>query len=487
MPVAPEWTVGEVLLAAAYRKLLLGFPEGDVDREQIDKHLLVKLEPEELWHHLLTKRGGLASPRPARERLGLKQLMPIVPEISLYSGAVGKKRKGRWEPGRLLISAIQSGAGPDGWYHAVSSLQNSLRVGPDDDLLAQFLEAQLRKVRSVQLPPEPPSQFELHAPAWRHYQGGQRTPAESFVRDLQCLQSLKGKLTRRQWTVLMEALLRLGLGTHMLWICRLNAQVWSLILEALEQRKRPEVAEVERRCWGGHGLDDPLLELGGDAGRMIKRRISGYAQARIGINVVLHALSGITDAQWTSPIGVSNDTNVLPSQRLADFLGHVANHAPEIEAHLQSSIEVASVRQFAGTIADANSQFLRADGGTTTKNLYEFLIHTLVEMNVAKEDVEMSSYDQAYIAFRQRGKADNAPKYVRPGPAALIGLVSACCHAQQDILASLEDFRDFLAGYGISAPVGELQAGATGRNLEALGLVVDSPDAGGGRLLVDPF
>jgi hypothetical protein len=52
---------------------------------------------------------------------------------------------------------------------------------------------------------------------------------------------------------------------------------------------------------------------------------------------------------------------------------------------------------------------------------------------------------------------------------------------------SLDDFRRHLGEYGLRGPAGELVHGKTGHDLSMLGLVVDSPDAAGGRLLVKPF
>ena len=69
----------------------------------------------------------------------------------------------------------------------------------------------------------------------------------------------------------------------------------------------------------------------------------------------------------------------------------------------------------------------------------------------------------------------------------LIALVHAVCAAQNGVPASIEDLRDHLEQYGIWAGVGELSQGQTGADLERLGLVIDSPDALGGRLLVAPF
>jgi hypothetical protein len=51
----------------------------------------------------------------------------------------------------------------------------------------------------------------------------------------------------------------------------------------------------------------------------------------------------------------------------------------------------------------------------------------------------------------------------------------------------MDHLRSHLAQYGIGATADEFRTGLTARNLERLGLVVDSPDAAGGRLLVDPF
>ena len=69
----------------------------------------------------------------------------------------------------------------------------------------------------------------------------------------------------------------------------------------------------------------------------------------------------------------------------------------------------------------------------------------------------------------------------------LIAIVHACCVSKGRLPASLEDLRTHFSQYGLHAPAGELVNGAVGTALERLGLVVDSPDAAGGRLLVRPF
>lgn len=69
----------------------------------------------------------------------------------------------------------------------------------------------------------------------------------------------------------------------------------------------------------------------------------------------------------------------------------------------------------------------------------------------------------------------------------LLAVVHACCRENPAVPASLDDFRRYLAEYGLHVRAGELIDGKTGQDMEILGLVIDSPDAGGGRLLVPPF
>jgi hypothetical protein len=69
----------------------------------------------------------------------------------------------------------------------------------------------------------------------------------------------------------------------------------------------------------------------------------------------------------------------------------------------------------------------------------------------------------------------------------LVTLVHACSAANPVIPVSLDDLSGHFADYGLRVPAGELVHGKTGRDLTMLGLVIDSPDAAGGRLLVRPF
>jgi len=117
-----------------------------------------------------------------------------------------------------------------------------------------------------------------------------------------------------------------------------------------------------------------------------------------------------------------------------------------------------------------------------TKNLFEFARHSLGQIKA--KNPEQRCYDLAYLLAYA---GDRKPLPVQPGPATLVTLVHACCAANPSIPVSLDDFRHHLREYALHVPAGELVSGKTGKDLAMLGLVVDSPDAAGGRLLVPPF
>ncbi len=481
-PIAPEWATGEVLVGAAYRKLLLGIPEGIVNREQI-KDLPPQLQPSDMWDKMFKLATGLSSPSSPRDALRLPQLMPFVPSLAEYACVLGNPR-GRWDPGNLLLSTISSGRGGRGLgatKDLISKLQVVLAVQDNDDVFARFVEASLQKLPSNAKQPRV-EELESKAPAWRSTITGKFTPSERFSLDLDDLLDLKPRLTRRQWTVLFEALLRMGLTCHMLWLCQFNLQVWNMVLNAVEDSTSKSAADVENVCWNVHINRSPSLELGKNALPLMKVRVQENAEARIGINLVLHALDDIA-ASWQSRVGVpAKDEQKTPADKIASFLSHIASHSTEIKALFQAKFKT-SLRSFATKLADANPELLVASSGYT-RNLFEFLRYNLLQLQT--KDDELGPYDQAYLLLK-KNKANNAPWIVQPGPATLIMMVHACCQSFEGIPASMDDFKTYLREYGIYAPTGELQRGQIIRDLEQLGLIVDSPDAGGGRLLVNPF
>jgi hypothetical protein len=492
---APEWSTGEVLLAAAYRGLVLGVSESAVDLENIAR-TPARMPPRtggpETWARLLTERGGIASPlrHGQYSPMASQQLMPIVPTIGRIAGVLGRRPRSRWNPSNLLLETIGAGAGNVHGDSLLKALGKALEVTANDDVFARFLEESLRAgLQGVDPRGEPTPPYQSLALGNGHvraYRQGEptrrRSPAERFGDDLVGVLETKRTLTRRQWTVLLESMLRLGLGMHVLWTCNANIAVWEGTLAVASGSNPPTAADLELAIWETNEETQPILELGANAEPLISRAIEKYAYARTGINLLLCRLDDAS-AGWpaASPIGFSTQPPRDAPTALAEFCTHVHGYRQRIDPGGDGG---QWLRGRVGELFDREADLralAKCDSGYT-KNLFEFARHALGQ--VKAKDPDQRCYDLSYLLAYS---GDRKPLPVQPGPAMLVMLVHACCVANPGVPVSLDDFRRHLGDYGLHVPAGELVHGKTGRDLAMLGLVVDSPDAAGGRLLVRPF
>ncbi len=495
---APEWSTGEVLLAAAYRGLVLGVSESAIDLANISR--VPDLMPaaaggRSTWSRLIEERGGIASPlrHGQYSPMASRQLMPLVPTVARIAGVLGKKPRSRWNPTNLLLETIGAGLGKIPGEALVRNLGEALEVTTRDDIFARFTEESLRQgLQSVQ--PLPSTSAPYHAIALEdeqlrahrtNVQARRLCPAERFCKDLPSAIAIKPVLTRRQWTVLLESMLRIGLGMHVLWTCNANIIAWELALSAASGSLPPTTSQIDAAIWETHDETRPLLELGSNAEPLIERMIERYAYARTGLNLLLCRLDD-ANAAWpsTTPIGSATQPAQDAPSALAAFYAHIHANRLAIDPTDAGAWLRGRVAQLFNDGAETGRD-LRALASCKkgyTKNLFEFARHALGQ--VKAKDPDQRCYDLAYLLSYS---GERKPLPVQPGPAMLIMLVHACCAANPSIPVSLDDFRRHLGEYGLRVPAGELLDGKTGRDLAMLGLVVDSPDAAGGRLLVKPF
>jgi len=495
--VAPEYSIGEVLLGSAYRGLLFMRAEGDVDLEKIDE--LPDIFPNDLggpdlWRTLLKQeQGGLASPvRGGQKTIRLPQLMPLVPQIAYHACVLGRVRS-RWNPWNLLLHVIGGGLGETKGKELVKRMGESLRVDEDDDTFARFVALAFNP-STKQLLAYPYLSIGLTGEQLRAFRGtaniaSARSPAERFCMDLEAILLLKNRLTRRQWTVLLEAILRVGLGAHVLWVCYVNTVCWRFVLSVTSGNALPSEIEIEASLWQSHRDTNSFLEFGHNADLLIRRLLEKYVLARFGLNLLFCLLE---DAGHPWPlgqaVGYSRTGGKSAPSAIKLFLEHVSNNRAILDAASMSKGGTGVSQWLCATCAmllEEHSLLAKCQSGFTS-NILEFTRYSLGQ--VETEDPEKKSYDQAYLLANLAGGRRRKSLWVtQPGPAMLISLVHACCYAQGDIPATTEDFRSHLADYGLRVPTGELAKGQVGTDLENLGLVIDSPDAAGGRLLVDPF
>ena len=116
-------------------------------------------------------------------------------------------------------------------------------------------------------------------------------------------------------------------------------------------------------------------------------------------------------------------------------------------------------------------------------NLVEFGRHVLGQRETAND--ALRGYDQGYF-LKRRGEYRAAPWVVSTGPAAVLALAHCCLHEGTGP-RSVSRLFHHLAEYGIAIERDDIASTDLGRKLRMLSLVLDSPDAEGGMLLVPPF
>ena len=280
-------------------------------------------------------------------------------------------------------------------------------------------------------------------------------PARQFVRDLKAVILLKQHLTRRQWISMLESLLRLGTASHVFWIAAINMETFDAIKRLLAGEPADEVVE---EFWKRLSTLN-FLSYGQYSARAIKNFSTGYLKSRVGINLLLHLVNQTENAEQ------------IECDRLGDMLYKLATRiTPNITTSFWANYQ---------TIIESDSRIVQGKKGSAS-NISEFLRHVLGKRQTSEPGLD--SYDQGYY-LSKRGKG---AWEVSMGPVAVLTLVHACT-AGKTGTTNIEDFFSHLQKYGIELSVNDVSNSTLSRTLRNLGIVVDSPDAEGGMVLLSPF
>lgn len=484
----PEYATGDVLLASCYRVFgLAAASESSVDLEDIHRlPFLLESEtvPATAWEFIFKR--ALRSPRKQGERTPrpLPQVVPLVPALGNFSGVLGRPRS-RWNPGMLALYTLASGTSPRLLEEVVSNFVRALDAVQDyDDEFAWFLENSLNSLPLSQSAGENSAWLEkidISRVAFRDQQRDPWSPAEIFVKDLEKLIQLKPYLTRRQWCALVESLLRIGLASHVLWIASLNSFVWEHSLEVLGGLAPPSRHEIEASLWTSHARNEPFLDGGQSALPYLRRQIESYSMARLGINLLFHALeergNPLVWPEEVSRSGLAADAQVH----------HFLQHLARVKDSLGPEPRRWVASELGSTVDDlaANRGItLSGRSGSVPKNLNEFLAYTLQRRQA--EEVVLREHDQGYL-LAKASSARSAPWVVRPGPVLLLAMSHVTHASMAGAPVTLRHLASHFGYYGVRLATGDLQEGDIATDLATLGILVDSPDAGGGRLVLDPF
>lgn len=472
MSPAPEYATSEVVLSSLYRVIgLPGVQERSVPPQGTRLQGLIRKAREKA---AATTAGNLDADAfdtllnsvlesPKRSNQSAKRFMqvtPLVPQLALFSGSprlVGNP----WTPGMLVRRMVWLGS-PDQTTAAATwrSLFDALTVRDDDDVFARFVQSEVEAWL-----PEPRWRF---LPAPSHGMptppdvGGGAYPARQFVQDLNSIIASKALLTRRQWTSLLEAVLRLGTVAHVIWLCELHSRVWACLSEALSGAGPKSTAEAKERMFPERFSFLPLSNkpLPG-----IRDSISRYLTARLGINTTL----------WAMEEAGATPADIVGS---ADGLAEACEQVRSFCTGQRAS----NVRETVEELVDRETRTLLCRKGIGS-NINEFVTYSLQQRQTANP--RLRGYDQGYL-LRKRGTHPSSPWIVSLGPVAAIALVH-CSLSGVAGPRSVHRLAQHLAQYGVSMDHRDIPQNELGHQLRMLGLVLDSPDAESGMLLVPPF
>lgn len=470
---APEFATGEVVLSSLYRAS--GFKEisenqvrglGDKLTKAAEKATNRKaatgaVQPD-TWITVLDRL--IQSPKVAQQSSKrFMSLSPLIPQAALYSGAP-RLSGNSWNPGQLVKRIVQMGAPSDS--EAVSlwqRLHDALGVGASDDVWARWLLERFDEHRIIEADWSPTDMSKLDGfPSTDRDQ--LRYPAKQLVADLDGIVSAKGAMTRRQWISLLESVLRIGTVSHVLWLCDVNDRIWRAVRSMIEGSDIKDGADGIDIAVRILAVKNRMLSFGHPAVPMLRDYASKYLSARIGLNLVFWTLEDLA-----VPVGKLDSIAGIRT-----FIDVVQTHVDRLRA--------SNLLESFHSLQDREVRTIACKKGVGA-NLMEFAQYTLGHRQTLDETLR--GYDQGYF-LRKRGEARNSPWILALGPVAVLAMAHCCLHEVKGP-RSVQRLAMHLASYGIEFDMHGLNESDLGRQLRMLGLVLDSPDAESGMLLVPPF
>lgn len=470
---APEYASSEVLLSSLYRTIGMDdASEGSVPQagREISKRLQRFRDRHQkpsgatvdanAWHALL--HGIMESPKlPNQSSKRFVQVSPLVPGAARFSGSA-RLSSNSWPAGNFIRRMAWLGSETHSSAASLwSDLFDALDVGAKDDVFARWLQEEIATWSdaspSWHLQVPAPSEVATLAPGdLRHVQ----YPARQFTRDLRSIIQVKNCMTRRQWTTLLEAVLRLGAVSHLTWLCDVNDRIWRCLSSALTGNGPSHPGEVRQAIFPSRLQ---YMSYGDKALPAIKDRASSYLLARLGINAVLWSLDEAR-VGYQGSLSSSYDITML--------CDHVRENADAIS----------NVAEVVNEVTEREARALLCKKGIGS-NLMEFARHALGQRQTAS--TILRGYDQGYV-LKKRGSNSSSPWVVSLGPVSVLALVH-CALAEMGGPRSIHQLSLHLSAYGIVVDRHDIARNDLGNQLRMLGLVLDSPDAESGMLLLPPF
>ncbi|MGI9344977.1 MAG: hypothetical protein ACR2PW_01775 [Gammaproteobacteria bacterium] len=480
---APEYATPEVLLASLYRQI--GLQAGDADKNERLSEAAIGERGTELRQHMDKHRNSGKSPgllsvegwecvigevirsprRPNEKSKQSLQLTPVTPTCAAFSMAA-RLKSSPWNPGALIGSCILLGSESETRANNTwKDLFEALSVTGQDDVWALFLENEFQSWSPLKTTWAFTGNIDTNSWISDWHKCRIQIPALRFAKDIAHIIKAKDFLTRRQWTSILEACIRMGLGAHSLWILRCNEELFRNCDQVLKGGEVPRLDEIGEQLATRNGFWAYGQPIGGRMQKMIRE----YVYGRIGLNFLLHwavnkGFISAEDCPFKSPRSVHNFLELLKK-----------NTTEALYSDFMTSLD---------TVLELEPDKLAAKKGIG-KNLVEFLRHSLGQRETHERGLE--NYDQGYV-FSRKGAYARAPWILSCGPVMILTLAYCCTRDGDGIgVRTVKDLCEHLAEYGIRISADEVSNSRLGLSLRTLGLVLDSPDAEGGMVIINPF
>jgi hypothetical protein len=473
---APEYASSEVLVASLYRTI--GYnsategsvPKAGRDLDRKIQKLRDRCSPEpsgatlkaDIWQTVL--HGVLESPKlPNQSSKRFLQVTPLIPEVARFSGSA-RLSSNSWPAGSLIRRMVWLGSEDNNSARELwLELFQALSVGEDDDVFARWLDQETRAWNDPadwELVPVSPN--DVATLSKEDLDGIFFLPSRQFTRDLRAVIHAKGKMTRRQWTSILESVLRLAAASHVTWLCDVQDRIWHCLSNAYARQNSISESEVRTAIFPA---SPRYMTYGGKALPGLRDRASSYLTARLGINTMLWSLD---------QAGVPFDGNLCSSKDVAALCHHIQANKKVLEK-AETMENLAEIRE-----REARALSCRKGIGS---NLLEFARHTLGQRQTAIH--LLRGYDQGYV-LKKKGSSSSSPWVVSLGPVSVLALVHCALFGMAGP-RSIHRLAQHLAAYGIAVDRHDIARNDLGQQLRMLGLVLDSPDAESGMLLLPPF
>lgn len=306
-----------------------------------------------------------------------------------------------------------------------------------------------------------------------------RKPDELAARifcDFKVLCESEARLPRVLWLRLMMTYLRFALPMWLLAQMRMTVVVHSWLRDALDGKALPDDDAIDAALAArNRGLLRPTLVPTGE----VTGRIREYMRCRIELNLMLYAVAKIRPAEFSPTKRIVTSNGSSSEVKLSDMLlaarkaGEVLRAEPECQ---QAGSAATFVARQAERFAAWRDPLTSGQG----KNIDEFL-RVLYRS-------EQGDEAGGHLLMRQ-GRGDSAGFLVFPGQLMLqmIAMLAARTKPSREGRLVLRDIEDHFEEYGVNFSLAAEARPLLTAELQSLGLLAGSPDAGSSVAVTPPF